>query len=229
MTKRKIHIETYLTIFSTFLMGFIDVYTQRYNNSALISAQTGNLVNLGQRLAEGDWYGTLVHLSLITGFALGCAGGFLIGKYVKNHLKNWLIFSSLIYFTAIFRTFIPINLSIIILSAAAGLCLTFFRDMDGLDLNNGIHTGNLKNMWASMANMMIFRKRSEISRTARFGIIIFVFTFGAFVGGFVAKLGPGAMLIFASIICLAVQFAYPLSILRSRKNANAYKLEKAVD
>ena len=200
-----VEVETLLTVFSTFILGYLDVFSEQYSGSAVVSAQTGNLMQLGKTLAQRDFSGALEHFSLFLGFAFGCGLAFLIANFVKSPIKNWLIFSIIIYVTAILYSYLSIDVMDLMLSASAGIALTFFRNMSGVDLNNGIHTGNLKNLWSSLVNVVIFRHKEDSGKLERFSIVIFCFLLGSFIGGLTLSMGPKMMLLLVSGMCLMVQ------------------------
>lgn len=78
-------ILTVLTIFSTFLMGFIDAYTFITQDGLFASAQTGNMVVLGAKLFEGDFMEALIHVFSFVGFAVGA----FAAQGIIEHFKDY--------------------------------------------------------------------------------------------------------------------------------------------
>lgn len=195
---------------TTFLLGYLNVYSLQYNEASLISAQTGNLVNLGIKISHGDFYAISNNVSLITGFALGCllATWLLIraAHQTYYHLISWLGFSSIIWINTLFHSLIQANISILLLSFASGWALTLFREFAHSDLNNGIMTGNLKNMYCGLAKGILDKKNTHFRNAVIYLCIIFLFLIGAIFGGITTQYGAQMTLVTASILAMIPYF-----------------------
>lgn len=161
-------ILTVLTIFSTFLMGFLDAYTFITQDGLFASAQTGNMVVLGAKLFEGDFMEALVHI-----FFVGFAVGAFIAQGVIERFKEygWEKYRIYLFLQMVFLLIIAIiqkNIgpSVIgfLLGLLAGYELTVFRKIKSTNINNGIMTGNTKNLMNNLY-LAIFNKNKEALHT----------------------------------------------------------------
>lgn len=176
---------TELTIFSTFLMGFIDSYTFIERGELFASAQTGNIIILVANLFEGHWMKAMVHVFTFLGFALGA----FIGQGMIEHFKDrgwgkYRVYLSpqiiLLLIIALIQQFIGNSLIGFLLGSLAGYELTVFRKFGSTNINNGIMTGNAKNLMNNLYKA-IFNKDSEAKHeflNLSMGIGLFMFGIG---------------------------------------------------
>ncbi|MCG3088994.1 YoaK family protein [Sporosarcina cyprini] len=201
-------IKTSLTIIATFLMGFIDAYTFDERNGTFASAQTGNMIMLGAKLFSGEWQESASHLSVLAGFALGVFGGEAISsKYSFLGLQQYRVFlmteAVLLLLLAYFQTSLPDSWMVLFLGILAGYVLTLFRTIRSTGVNNGIMTGNTKNLMNNLYKVIFQKdkKAKEECRNLSIGIMLFILGVGA--GTLTVKLDARLNLWCAfTIICL---------------------------
>src|SRR5699024_10970308 len=134
-------ILTVLTVFSTFLMGFIDAYTFITQDGLFASAQTGNIVVMSAKLFSGSPSEAVAHLSSFIGFAIGA---FLAQGVVERFKEyGWRKYRTFIFLQVIFLFIVAlvqqnIGASLIgfLLGLLAGYELTVFRKIKLTDINN---------------------------------------------------------------------------------------------
>ncbi|CEG22733.1 hypothetical protein BN1080_01668 [Planococcus massiliensis] len=178
--------STILTIIVCFLMGFIDAYTFLVQDEVFASAQTGNFVSMSAKLFSGEWQEALSHVWVIAGFAAGAfAGEAMLDRYKEKGFAKYRYFlffqSILLLFLAIFEKRTEDLIILIALGLLAGFVLTTFRNVNETMVNNGIMTGNLRNLMGFFYQM-IFRKDAEAKRhlvNLAATILIFVLGVGA--------------------------------------------------
>ena len=201
-------IKTSLTVIATFLMGFIDAYTFDVRNGTFASAQTGNMIMLGAKLFSGEWQESLSHLSVLGGFALGVFGGEAISsKYSYLGLQQYRVFlmteAVLLLLLAFFQNALTDAWMVLFLGILAGYVLTLFRTIRTTGVNNGIMTGNTKNLMNNLYKVIFQKdkKAREECRNLSTGIILFILGVGA--GTLTVKLDTRLNLWCAfTIICL---------------------------
>lgn len=198
-----------MTGLSAFLMGYLDVFSLHYNQAKLISAQTGNLVSLGIKLADGT-LDLKVEGAIVLGFAVGCLTATLLDFFWEdpdtNLLKKWGLFSgSLFLYTLVHAVLFP-PMTSLFLSFLAGLALTFFDFLADQSVNNGIMTGNLKKFYVSLAQF--FKKKNPQMRVQSFwlAMIIALFFVGVCFAEKIYFVGARQMLLFSNVICLLPYF-----------------------
>lgn len=187
-------ILTILTIFSTFLMGFIDAFTFITQDELFASAQTGNMVVLAAKLFSGDLSEALVHFSSFAGFAMGAfLSQGVIERFKEYGLRKYRIYLFLqmvfLLMLALIQQHIGASVIGFLLGLLAGYELTVFRKIKSTSINNGIMTGNTKNLMNNLY-LAIFNKDKEAMHTFYTLLLgIAVFMSGVGVGTIVLYFG----------------------------------------
>lgn len=192
---------TALTCLSAFIIGHLNVYSIKFNEGTFVSAQTGNLTNLGIMVSEGDFSSLGSNMLLLFGFGMGCTvGTALLRKFQESsnrYLLAWMVFAMPIWINGAFVAFIPRWGSVLLLSFTGGAGLCFFRTMGTMDLNNTIMTGNLKNMWALFYEGFALREWGKLFHGLAFFIITALFFLGCLISGLISS-----SLLFICVIAL---------------------------
>ena len=206
MTKKtSVSPASLLTLVSALVMGGLDAYGILAHNGSVVTAQTGNLVNIGLNLAQGEFRALPNHLALLLGFAAGCILPVFIVKSLvktKNLWVLWTIFTVVVWIRVLLGASLSIFASLVLLSFIAGMALSFFREMRTSNLNNGIMTGNLKNMYAALVEAMVYKQKQKYPEAFHLLLVIICFFCGSFIGGLLAKVSLFVTLLACGIICL---------------------------
>jgi len=147
--------ETILTLATTLSMGMIDADTFLNQGAVFVSAQTGNLVVFVVKLVQHGWSTAWVNVPVWIGYFLGCFGAQALSEYLgtgdhRRHMRWLMAFDALAYILlSSLQTTIPTVLLIFLLGFMSGYDLTVFRQVGGISINNGIMTGNTKNLATS--------------------------------------------------------------------------------
>ena len=204
--KTALSLASSLTIFSAFVVGMLDAYSTIHNDGTIMSAQTGNLVNLAVKLGTGHFSGLANHFSLLIGFAIGCILSVFILRLFKEKKNRqmilWTVFTIFIWMIALLGAHLSEFMSISALSFSAGVALSFFRELRSSNLNNGIMTGNLKNMYGALVDVFVYREVKKLPEALNLLTVIIIFFLGSFIGGLISNIGLTAILFVAAIICL---------------------------
>ena len=217
-TKQK-RILSYLTIMTTFLMGFIDAYTFAERGGTFASAQTGNMVSFGAKIFTGKWADAAGHVSVFLGFTIGAfLGEAVIQKFSILGLRKYRIFiltqTVLLLLLAVFQVGMADSLMVFFLGLLAGYELTTFRSFRGTSTNNGIMTGNTKNLMNSLYVSIFSGDRKAMREWNNLFTVIIVFIVGVGAGTLIMKID--------AILNLWAAFALNVCILiwlvASRKN-----------
>ncbi|MEI3607505.1 YoaK family protein [Pseudogracilibacillus sp. SE30717A] len=178
--------KSILTIFSIFLMGFIDAFTYLEYNEVFVSAQTGNIVVMSTKLFSAEWKAAAGHLSVLGGFMAGAFfGEAIIEKVKKIDFSQFGIFLLIqevfLFILALVQLHIPGSLMVFLLGILAGYELSVFRKIGTTTINNGIMTGNTKNMMNRLYDVVFDKdKKARIDfRNLFLGLIIFMVGVGA--------------------------------------------------
>lgn len=184
---------TILTLFATFLMGFIDAYTFMEKGGVFVSAQTGNMVAFSSKLFTGQFSQAFGHIAVFAGFALGAFGGeWLVEKVSGTTRKKYqimlLLQSVLLLIFAIFQQQIFDSLMVFLLGALAGFELTIFRKVGIATVNDGIMTGNTKNLMNNLYKWLVDKDQTARKEFSEIGFAILIFVLGVGAGSLVILL-----------------------------------------
>ena len=186
-------ITSIITCFSAFVLGYINAHGLLFYVGAMMSPQTGNIVNMAVRLRAGEIEAFITTLVIFGGFLIGCfcATG-LLGKQMpakRDFYIRWSIFFLPILANRALLGIVPLWLMIFSISFISGVGLCYFRKIGDIEVNNSIVTGNMRFMGNALFEMIFKgdKKKSVIFWT--FSLVTFCFFLGAYVLAMVSHLG----------------------------------------
>lgn len=212
-----------VTLCSTFLLGYLNAYSYVFNQSSYVTPQTGNLVNLGLAIAREDTASSILNFMLLIGFAIGCViGAVLLMKIELTHrflIITWSVFTGLLMLVYLLNASLSQPFSVILLATLSGFALTLFRKIEMVDVNNGIMTGNFKNLYANFCGGIGARDQKQLMKAVIYLVVIVTFFSGCILGGYMSNFGEGATLIFSFAFCL-LPYAFLIQFKSVRKDVN---------
>ncbi len=140
-----------VTVFATLLMGMLDAFTFITQDHTFVTAQTGNLIMLTVKGLDGDYISATSHIIVFAGYFLGAFLGQWISDRItgneRHRLRVFLLIQTL-FFIAVAATHhrLPGDILLFMLGLLAGYEIDLFRKMGAITINNGIMTGNAKNL-----------------------------------------------------------------------------------
>ena len=162
-----------LAIFLTLAGGFQDAYSYNCRGKVFANAQTGNIVLLGQNLAQGQWKTALHYLIPLAAFFL---------------VESFLL---------IITGFLPQSLNIsanALMSFACAMQVNSFRKFHGLPCATTMCIGNIRSATEMLCRYHITKDKTLRGKSAHYYFIILVFAIGATTGALVtAHLGSQAI------------------------------------
>src|SRR5690625_2651246 len=168
-------------MYATFLMGFVDAYTYLKYDGVFVSAQTGNVIVVSVKLFSEEWLEATSHIIVFVGFALGA----LIVEGILEKIKSpsfmllrvfLVVWGMFLFILSLFQIYIPSAFMIIALGTLSGYELSIFRRICITTINNGVMTGNTKNMMQNLYKRIFDRDR-EAGRhffNLLSGLVIFI-------------------------------------------------------
>lgn len=193
MSKNRQMSDTFLTgAFLAIVGGFLDAYTYICRGAVFANAQTGNIVLMGIKLAEGNLSGAGHYIIPIFAFVLGVLISEAIKElFRKNSFLHWrqiiLVFEIMILIPIAFAPSSTINNLIIntLVSFVCSLQVQSFRTVNGNSIATTMCTGNLRSGTELLFSFIATKRKENLYRALQyFGIILF-FIIGA-AGGAVA-------------------------------------------
>jgi len=188
----------FVTLWSIFVMGFINgMSINSYYMGVPVTPQTGNIIWMGLFPAFGNW--TAFGQTLILWGAF--MGGAILALYTGGLFKNpkvqffyaWSTFSVPVIVHTLFLQNHSTAISFILLGAASGATLGFFRRVYHMDqVNTAMATGNARFVGLHLAKAFSTKdeagKKKERATFLIFFLAIFAFAFGAFLYGMAFRL-----------------------------------------
>ncbi len=181
-----------VTLSQTCFMGMLDAYTFSHFAGAFASAQTGNLIIFGIELARNGWQPASDHLPVFFGFLLGAVFAQQLRTGLKKRQANqlaqvrWLMLVSIgISVTGMLLAALQPTAKMLLLALLgffASYELTLFNRVGTTAVNNGIMTGNLKNIGNLLATFLSHPQKSVGLKLTHFGLNLVIFVIGVLVG-----------------------------------------------
>ncbi len=203
--------ESFLTaVFLSLSGGLQDAYTYVCRGKVFANAQTGNIVLLSQNIYEQNWSATFHYLFPLLSFVLGVA----IAEWIRQSFQSWraihwrqivLLSEILLLFVV---GFLPENfdmLANVLVSFSCAMQVQTFRKMTGYAFSSTMCIGNMRSGMEALFTYIRTRDRETLKKSLYYWKIIFLFGFGAGLGGhFVSVFG--AKTIWLSCALLLVGF-----------------------
>lgn len=197
--------------------GFLDAYTYLVRGGVFANAQTGNMVLMGLRLAEGEWAAAARYLVPILAFALGVLAAEAVRtRFLRHPAVHWrqlTVLAELVVLAGV--AFLPRTLDTAANVAVAFVCalqVESFRKVNGNAFATTMCTGNLRSGTECLFRFLHTRERKDGARCLQYYGIILFFIAGAAAGvPLSARFGARAAL-FGSGVLLS---AFLLMFIRS--------------
>ena len=190
--------------------GFQDAYTYVCRDKVFANAQTGNIVLLGNHLAQMDWSGAVRYAVPILAFTAGIFVAqkvhFHFGKSEKIHWRQLILLLEIVVLFA--AGFFPTGMSLpanALISFSCAMQVQTFRKMGGYSYASTMCIGNLRSGTAAFSHYLQDRKTEQLKQAAYYFGIIFLFAIGAGLGGNLTE-HFGIHMIWISCILLGLSF-----------------------
>ncbi len=197
--------------FLTLAGGFQDAYSYNCRGHVFANAQTGNMVFLGQSIAQLDF--TLALSYAIPLLAFVC--GIYVTERFHHHFKDsttlhWRqIIVAIEIIMLLVVAFLPQSLNMlanVMMSFTSAMQINCFRKFKGLTITTTLCTGNLRTASETLCRYHIHKDLSLKKKCQYYYFIIFLFAFGAAIGG-IASMQFNTIAILGSVAFLFVAFA----------------------
>lgn len=199
-----------LAIFLTLAGGFQDAYSYNCRGHVFANAQTGNIVLLGQNLAQGNWK-TAVHY-LIPLMA------FISGVYITEWVHYWYKDRQKIHWRQVVLVVEIILLLIVgvlpqsfnvlanaMMSFACAMQVNSFRKFKGIPCATTMCIGNMRSATDMLCKYHISKDEKLKKKSLQYYFIILIFAIGA-AGGALLSMQMGEKAIWVAAFLLWVGF-----------------------
>lgn len=191
MTRRKINLQMSesmaLAVFLTLAGGFQDAYSYNCRGKVFANAQTGNIVLLGQNLAQGNYQTASHYLIPLAAFI----GGVYITErlhhlckgYQKIHWRQIILIIEVILLTI--AGMLPHTFDVlanVLMSFACAMQINSFKKFKGIPCATTMCIGNMKNATELLCKYHITKDRKLRKKSLHYYFIILVFAVGAAIG-----------------------------------------------
>lgn len=220
MTKLEKKISV-VAIIQTILMGMIDAFTFIHFAGSFATAQTGNIVTFGVAVAQGKYQDALIHVPVFMGFLFGAIVAQLLKNYFSNYDKRRQ-FQIYLLISAIFATITFLGypfgymIFLFMLGMFSSYELTMFSEMGGHQVNNGIMTGNIKNLGNNLANYLFKGNKDAGKKAFWYSTGLLAFVLGILIGGILIQ----PLVQYVLLVVAVVNILLTVIFLRKRKIIN---------
>ena len=180
-----------LAIFLTLAGGLQDAYSYNCRGKVFANAQTGNIVLLGQNLAEGNWGVALHYLIPLLAF--------ISGVYVAVRIQNLCKESEKIHW----RQIVLVIQIILLMSFSCAMQVNAFRKFHGIPCATTMCIGNMRSATEMLCKYQVTGNQELKKKSMHYYFVILVFAVGAAMGAlFIRQIGDRTIWI-AAILLLA--------------------------
>lgn len=201
--------------------GFLDAYTYFTRGGVFSNAQTGNLVLLAIRLAEGDLTALPHYLPPILAFALGVVAAELVrDRFRASHALHWrqavVALEALILLVTAFLPQGPWDAAVnAAVSFVCAMQVEAFRKIRGNALATTMCTGNLRSGTELLYHGLRDRDSAALRRSLQYYGIILCFLAGGALGVWATDLLAER----AILLCCAMLLVIFLAMFRAPEEA----------
>lgn len=191
--------------------GFLDAHTYICRGKVFANAETGNIVLMGAKLAEGDFKDAFFYLIPITAFACGVFCAEVVKKRFKQssyiHWRQITVAAEIIVLVSISFVEPTRTHNIFTNALVAFVCslqVQSFRQISGVPLTTTMCTGNLRSGTEHLFNAVTTKNKTILKTALKYYSIIFFFVLGAAIGAVLSeKIGRYSTLFAAAGLLVA--------------------------
>jgi len=190
--------------------GLLDAYSYLSRGGVFANAQTGNIVLLALRLAEGRWWEAAAYLIPILAFVLGVLAAELIRTYHRHngrlyHWRHTALLAEIVVVMVV--AFLPLGRWDFVANATVSFVCAVqvgaFRKVRGNAFASTMCTGNLRSGTEALYYGVAAKRTEEVGKGLCYYAVIGCFMGGAALGGILTRLSPQYAVLGAAAFQLA--------------------------
>lgn len=196
-----------MAVLLTLAGGFQDAYSYNCRGRVFANAQTGNIVLLGQNIAEGNWSVAARYVVPLASFFLGVYLASRIHVHCREgrrfHWRQLVLMAEMVLLIAAGFLSQSLNMEAnAMMSFACAMQVAGFRSFNGLPSATTMCIGNMRSAAELLCSYHVTGEKEERRKSIHYFAVILIFAVGAAVGALSAiRLGERAIWIAAALLC----------------------------
>jgi uncharacterized membrane protein YoaK (UPF0700 family) len=215
-TNKQMSESMILAVLLTLAGGFQDAYSYNCRGEVFANAQTGNIVLLGQNLAQGNYSDALHYLMPLTAFI----GGVYVTEWVHHLWKEYpkmhwrqIVLAVEVCLLGIVGI-LPHSMDVlanVLMSFACAMQVNSFRKFQGIPSATTMCIGNMRSATELLSKYHISKDKSLKKKSLYYYFVILVFAVGAAVGAVMSmriglrSIWAAGVLLFAGFVLMFIK------------------------
>lgn len=167
-----------------FIVGALDAYCFKLHDGMFASMQTGNIIKVAIKIADGEYSGIGNYFLTMLAFALGIVVAYFISKI--KHQEIICIGTALaLYIAGVLLTNVSITLANPIMAFGVGLQLQSIREINGFPVATTMCTGNLRSLCECVGRLCTTKDKKYGLGILIYSTLIVSFALGVLVGALI--------------------------------------------
>ena len=168
--------------------GFLDAYTYITRGGVFANAQTGNIVLLGIRFAQGDFWAMLQYVYPILAFSAGVVAAAQIKRMAGAGRKvQWVhiilaLEAAILFGIGFLPSTVPHAIVNVVISFVASVQVSSFQSLMGSPFATTMTTGNLRSAVQAYYQAVTRKNKPALQKALCYTWIIVSFCGGAMIG-----------------------------------------------
>ena len=181
-----------LAVLLTLAGGFQDAYSYNCRGKVFANAQTGNIVLLGQNLAQGNWGTALHYLMPLAAFI----GGVYVTEWVHHlykdyqriHWRQIVLIVEVVLLAVV--GILPHSFDVlanVLMSFACAMQVNSFRKFRGIPCATTMCIGNMRSATEMLCRYHITKDKTLRKKSMHYYFVSLIFAVGAAVGAIMSR------------------------------------------
>lgn len=190
--KRQMSESMTLAVFLTLAGGLQDAYSYNCRDKVFANAQTGNIVLLGQNLAEGNWNGALHYLipllAFISGVYVAVRIQYLCKENEKIHWRQIVLMIQIMFLVLV--GLLPQSMNVAanaMMSFSCAMQVNAFRKFHGIPCATTMCIGNMRSATEMLCKYHVTGNPELKRKSMHYYFVILIFAIGAATGAVLSK------------------------------------------
>jgi len=197
-----------LAVFLTLAGGLQDAYSYNCRDKVFANAQTGNIVLLGQNLAEGNWNGALHYLipllAFISGVYVAVRIQYLCRENERIHWRQIVLMIQIMFLVLV--GLLPQSMNVAanaMMSFSCAMQVNAFRKFHGIPCATTMCIGNMRSATEMLCKYHVTGNLELKRKSMHYYFVILIFAVGAAMGAVLSGWMGDRTIWIAAVLLLA--------------------------